>query len=167
MPFIHDHAQMFSASAVAAVGRQIAAARSQTGEELVVVTVPSVPGAEIDDAVGAEAQRIFAQQGVRGALLYVDRDDHRDALIAQPQSWFAAGEVPSLRRSLDARFALGEYDAGLEDLATAVLDIYRSHARPAPPSAIAPAPRLRVAAVIAAVVLAYLVILGASRREGG
>lgn len=158
---------MFSASAVAAVERSIAATRAQTGEELVVVTVPNLAGAEIGDTVDAEANRVFMQRGVRGALLYVDRDDRRDALIAQPAAWFPADEASMLRRELDAEFGLGNYDAGLENLTAAVLRVYDEHETPAPSNAIATAPRLRIALAIAAFVLAYFVVRGSTRREGG
>ncbi len=166
MLFIQDHAQVFSASTVAEVERRIASTRAETGEELVVVTVPQLPGAQASGAVEDEAERLFYQEGVRGTLLYVDRDDRRDAVIAQPAAWFGAQYVASIRQAMEARFRRAEYDAGLRAIADDVLAVYRAHPAATRASVTKAVPRLRIYAWIAAALLAYLVIRGTLRRAG-
>ncbi len=126
MLFVQDHAHVFSARTVAWVERRVAATRVETGEELVVVTVPRFPGAQASGAVADEAARLFDQEGVAGTLLYVDRDDRRDAVIAQPAAWFDAQHVASIRQAMEARFRRGAYDAGLRAAADDVLAVYRA-----------------------------------------
>jgi uncharacterized membrane protein YgcG len=164
--FVQDHAQVFSVRTVAGVERRIAATRAATGEELVVVTVPRLAGARASGVVEGEAERLFYQEGVRGTLLYVDRNDRRDAVIAQPAAWFDARRVAAIRRALEARFQRGEYDAGLRAVAGDVLAVYDAHAATSRAGVRKAAPRLRIYAWIAAALLAYLVIRGALRRAG-
>lgn len=156
---------MFSAQAISRTQNEIAALRARSGEELVVVTVTSEPDAGVPGAIEAEAQRIAAQEGVRGTLFYVDRGDRRDALLAEPVSWFPPATVARIRAHAEAAFAAGNDDAGLERVAGAVLAVYEAHA-PTRPSATPQAPRLRVYALVAALALAYLLVRGALRRAG-
>jgi uncharacterized membrane protein YgcG len=164
--FVQDHAQMFSSAAAASVAQRAAAARASTGEELIVITVSRFPGAQTGNAVESEARRIFAQDGVHGTLLYVDRDDRRDAIVAEPAAWFSPARVAALKRGLETDFRLGEYDEGLERFTTAVLDVYAKNAPIAANRDAGAAPRLRIYALIAAALIAYLVLRGAVRREG-
>lgn len=166
MPFVYDYAQVFSANTVARVERQIATVRAQTNEALVVVTVAHLPAAEIDDAVDDVAAQYDAQHGVQGSLLYVDRDDRRDALIAEPVAWFPRSDVLTMRRALEARFAAGEYDAGLSGLTSSVLHVYEHHRASPKQNATTPAPRARLYGIAVAALLAYLLVRAALRREG-
>jgi uncharacterized membrane protein YgcG len=162
--FVHDAAGVFSPAAVARVEARIEAMRERTGDELVVVTVASLPGVDGASAVREQAWNAFAQRGVHGALLYVDRDDRRDALIAQPETIFPPATRAALVAALDRSFAQGEYDGGLERLAASVDALYRRDATP--PSATNAAPRPRVWAIVAGAALAYLLIRGTLRRGG-
>jgi len=154
---------MFSQSVAATVSRRIAATRSITGEEVVVVTVERLASAEVDDAVQGEANRLFAVQGVRGTLIYVDREDRRDAIVAQPDAWFSAQRIARVKSMLESAFASGAYDRGLERATSAVLDVYLHDAQPASNRSASAPPRLRVYAIAVAALLAYLLAAGALR----
>lgn len=157
---------MFSPAAAASVSQRAAVARAATGEELVVVTVGRLPGAQSGNAVDGEATRLFSQEGVHGTLLYVDLDDRRDAIIAEPAAWFSPARLAALKRGLEDDFRNGEYDEGLEHFASAVLDVYAKNAPVTAKRDTDAAPRLRNYALIAAILIAYLALRGALRREG-
>jgi uncharacterized membrane protein YgcG len=166
LPFVYDYAHVFSAHTVARVEQQIAAVRAQTDEALVVVTVAHVPAAEIEDAVDDEAAQYYAQHGVHGSLLYVDRDDRRDALIAEPAAWFPLSDVSTMRQALEARFGAGEYDAGLVGLTSSILHVYEHGGGSPERNATIAAPRARLYGIAVAALLAYLLVRAALRREG-
>lgn len=154
---------MFSAQAVQQVERRIATVRKRTGEELLVVTVPSVPGASAPNVVSQEAERIALQRGAC-AVIYVDRGDRRDWIVARPEIWFPRKSVSAIRTRMEHAFRLHDYDAGLSGAVGAILGIYRTQA-PATVSVTKTAPRFDLYGWLIATVLAYLVIRG-SLREG-
>jgi uncharacterized membrane protein YgcG len=154
---------MFSAQAVQQATQRIAAVRKSTGEELLVVTVRSVPGASVPSAISQEAQRILLQQGA-AAVIYVDRGDHLDTIVARPEAWFAPRTVSAMREAMERKFRAHAYDAGLNGAVAAILGILRAHA-PARGGVTNAAPRFGLYGWLVAAVLAYVVVRG-MLREG-
>ncbi len=152
---------MFSAHVVQQVSQNASAVRAITGEELLVVTVPSVPGASAPDVISQEAERIRLQRGA-DAVIFIDRGDHRDWIVARPNAWFSPQEVSAVRTLMEQEFRLHAYDAGVRGAADTILAVYRTYA-PRSVSVTNTAPRFGLYGWLIAVVLAYLVIRGASR----
>src|SRR5690348_17922438 len=75
--FVHDGAGMLSASTVDALNTRIGNFNAQTGKEIVVETVPSVTGGDVQTA----AQNAFAQAQVNGVLIFVDKGDRQSYVL--------------------------------------------------------------------------------------
>lgn len=128
--FVQDGASMFAPATVASVNQRIQNFSSQTGKEIVVVTVASVPGGTLND-VHTAAQQAFAQQAVNGVLIYIDKGDRKDYIVpdaaGQRAGWFTAPTLTSIRTSMESEFRQGNFDAGLTAAVGGTLDVYRSH----------------------------------------
>ncbi|MBV9028144.1 MAG: TPM domain-containing protein [Candidatus Eremiobacteraeota bacterium] len=125
--FVQDQAGMFSASTVARLNERLAAFNAQTRKEVVVVTVPSLGGAALQQA----AQTTFGQQSVNGVLIFIARDDRRDIIVPDragvQAGWFTPDVLRSIRTSMEAQFRSEDYDAGITNAVDGILGIYRSH----------------------------------------
>ena len=125
--FVQDQAGMFSASTVAQLNERLAAFNAQTRKEVVVVTVPSLGGAALQQA----AQTTFGQQSVNGVLIFIARDDRRDIIVPDragvQAGWFTPDVLRSIRASMEAQFRAEDYDAGITNAVDGILGIYRSH----------------------------------------
>lgn len=163
--FVQDRAGMFSAAAVTRATERIAALRARTGNEILVVTVPSLPGAQTPGAVRDAAQQLLAQEGVNGVLVYIDRGDREDDLVSDQQGWFTPDSLTSIRAAMDSRFLSGGYDAGLRGVVGDLLRIYRSHAGGSPAGASA-APRFGLWGWLILGLAGYLVLRALLRRHG-
>ena len=75
--FVQDQAGMFSASTVSSLNERIGNFSAQTGKEIVVMTVPSLGNATLQDA----ANTAFSRQSVNGVLIFIARDDRRDIIV--------------------------------------------------------------------------------------
>src|SRR5579862_2300258 len=66
--FVQDGAGMFSSSTATALDQRISTLQSQTGKEVVVVTVPQLTSGE---TVAQAAQTVFNDQHVNGVLIFI------------------------------------------------------------------------------------------------
>jgi uncharacterized membrane protein YgcG len=125
--FVQDQAGMFSAGTVAALNQRIGNFNAQTGKEVVVVTVPSLGGATLQDA----ARNAFTQQQVNGVLVFVARDDRRDIIVPDragaQAGWFTPDVLRSIRTSMESQFHSENYDVGVTTAVDGVLNVYRAH----------------------------------------
>lgn len=128
--YVQDTASMFDPATVAQVNARIGSFNAQTGKEVVIVTVPSVPGGSMSD-VRAAAEKTFAQQSVNGVLIFVDKGDRKDIIVpdrAGTQSgWFSSETLASIRQSMEAQFKQEDYNGGLTTGVGGILGVYRSH----------------------------------------
>ncbi|MBV8434140.1 MAG: TPM domain-containing protein [Candidatus Eremiobacteraeota bacterium] len=126
--FVQDGAGMFSASTVAQLNQRIGNFNAQTGKDVVVVTVPSLNGATLQNA----AQSAFSQQNVNGVLIFVARDDRRDIIVPDragvQAGWFTPDVLRGIRESMEAQFRSENFDAGIAAAVDGVLNVYRAHA---------------------------------------
>lgn len=125
--FVQDTAGMFGADTVSQLNSRITNFNRQTGKEIVVVTVPSAPNADVVTA----AENTFAQQSVNGVLIYVDKGDRQSRIIPDragaQAGWFTTGTLQSIVNSMNAQFRAGNFDAGITGAVNSVFDVYRSH----------------------------------------
>ena len=125
--FVQDQAGMFSPATVAALNGRIGNFNAATGKEIVVVTVPSLGGATLQDAASAA----FSQQKVNGVLVFVARDDRRDIIVpdraGSQAGWFTSDALKTIRSSMESQFRSEDYDAGITAAVTGILNVYRAH----------------------------------------
>jgi uncharacterized membrane protein YgcG len=125
--FVQDQAGMFSASTVSALGARIGSFNAQTGKEVVVLTVPSLGGATLQDA----ASSAFAQQKVNGVLIFIARDDRKDIIVPDragvAAGWFTSDVLRSIRTTMESQFRSEDFDAGITSAVDGVLNVYRAH----------------------------------------
>ncbi len=154
---------MFSMPTVAYVQRRIESVRERTGRTLLVVTLASLTNAQVPGVLDEEAQRILEQRGA-DAVLYIDRDDRLDSLVARPQRWFTSTRIAAIRATMERNFADGRYDLGLRSAVAKILAVYTAGAAMGQGMANA-APPLRAYGWLAVAILLYLVVRGAARRR--
>lgn len=125
--FVQDQAQMFSPATVAALNQRIGNFNAQTGKEILVVTVPTLNGADIATAASAAAQ----QQGLNGVIVYIAKNDRRDIILpgrAEVRAgWFTRDTVAPIRQAMEAQFKAENFDGGITTAVGNILGIYRSH----------------------------------------
>ena len=128
---------MFSAGTVAQIEQRLTAFNTDTGKQVVVVTVPSLNGSTLEDA----AHQTFAQQNVNGVLIFIAKDDRRDIIVPDragvQAGWFVPDTLAPIRQSMEAQFKAEDFDAGITSAVDGVLGIYRSHAQSLPSHAAA------------------------------
>ena len=126
--FVHDTAGMFSQGTIDNLNSRISNFNAQTGKEIVVQTVDSVPGGD----VRAAAENAFAQQQVNGVLIFVDKGDRKDYVVpdraAVSAGWWNAQTSTSIARAMEAQFRAGDFDGGIATAVDMALNVYRSHA---------------------------------------
>ena len=136
--YVQDGAGMFSKQAIGQADGRIAAFNQATGKEVVVVTVPSLGGATLQDA----AAKAFSQQNVDGVLIFIARDDRRDIIVPDRAgaAWFTPDVLQSIRQQMEGDFKNEAFDSGLLAGVGGVLDVYRQHlqGRAAPNGGLAP-----------------------------
>ena len=125
--FVQDQAGMFSAATVAQLNDRVGNFNAQTGKEVVVVTTPSLGGANLQSA----ATTAFQQQRVNGVLIFVARDDRKDIIVPDRSGaqagWFTPDVLRSIRTGMESQFRSENYDAGITAAVDGVLNIYRAH----------------------------------------
>jgi len=150
--YVQDGAGMFSKQMIDRVDGRIDAFNRATGKEIVVVTVPSLDGANLQDA----AAKAFSQQNVDGVLIFIARDDRRDIIVPDRAGvragWFTPEVLRSIRTQIESAFRSEAFDDGLLSGVDGVLAVYRQHTQgraaqgsalaPGQPNAPATAPRL-------------------------
>jgi uncharacterized membrane protein YgcG len=125
--FVQDQAGMFSPGTVSTLSSSIGSFNAQTGKEIVVMTVPSLGAATLQDAAGTA----FAQQKVNGVLIFIARDDRRDIIVpdraGSQAGWFTPDVLRSIRTTMESQFRSEDYDAGVTSAVDGILNVYRAH----------------------------------------
>ena len=125
--FVHDDAQMFSAATVAQLDSRISNFNAQTGKEIVVQTVASVPGGD----VRAAAETAFAQQQVNGVLIFISKGDRKDWILPDralvQAGWWSSQTSQSIASSMESQFKNEDFDGGISNAVAGALNVYRSH----------------------------------------
>ncbi|HEY8298635.1 MAG TPA: TPM domain-containing protein [Candidatus Baltobacteraceae bacterium] len=126
--FVQDGAGIFSQGVVSQLEGRLVSFNAQTGKEVVVVTVPSLPAGQ---SVQAAAQSTATQQQVNGTLIYIASGDRKAYVLpdsaAARAGWFTAGTSATVVQDMTSQFKAGNYDAGITSAVNDVLNIYRSH----------------------------------------
>ena len=125
--FVQDQAAMFTSNTVDQLNARISNFNAQTGKEIVVETVPSVAGGDVQ----AAAENAFAQQQINGVLIFVDKGDRKDYLVpdraAVQAGWWDSSTSQSILRAMEAQFRAGDFDGGITTAVNLALNIYHSH----------------------------------------
>jgi uncharacterized membrane protein YgcG len=125
--FVHDQAGMFGAQTVEQLDTRIGNFNAQTGKEIVVDTVDSVPGGDVRTA----AQKAFAQQNVNGVLIFIDKGDRQDWIApdqaAVQAGWWNSETSQSIAQAMQSQFKAGDFDGGITTAVAMALNVYRSH----------------------------------------
>jgi len=123
--YVTDDAHLFSDAAVAQVNQQAGDLYAQTHKEVVVVTTPSLAGATIDSAI----EKSFAQLQVNGVEIYISKADHAIKIAGDTASsrFFPTGSYQSIATSMRASFKAGDYDGGIENAVSLIVNTYRGH----------------------------------------
>ncbi|WP_395608755.1 TPM domain-containing protein [Pseudomonas sp. B22129] len=123
-----DTAQMIDPATRQQLTQQLQALEQTTGDQIVVVTVPGLQGAAIED-FGYQLGRQWGigQKGKdNGALLIVARDEHRvrievgyglEGVLTDAQSWVIINQV------IAPKFKAGNYSQGISDGVAAMLQV--------------------------------------------
>ena len=123
-----DQAQLLSAEAKVRLVERLAAHEQQTGNQLVVVTLPSLGGYSIDD-YGYQLGRhwgIGQQDRDNGALLIVSRDDRKlriEVGYGLEGSLTDALSSAIINQRILPQFRRGDFEAGIEQGVDAMLKI--------------------------------------------
>ncbi len=122
---VQDGAGLFSASTVAQLNQQIGNFTAQTGKQIVVVTVPSLNGNDLQSA----AQTVFQQQSINGILIFIAKDDRRDIIVPGPATaqFFPEPTIVSIRQSMESQFKDEDYDGGITTAVNGILNVFRAH----------------------------------------
>jgi uncharacterized protein len=128
--FVQDGASMFGSSTVTSLNQTIGDFNRTTGKEVVVVTVPSLDGATVQDA----AEKAFATQQVNGVLIFLAKTERKDLVVPDraAASFFPRGTTSSISAAMRGYFRSGDYDEGITTGVNLVIDQYRSHERVMP-----------------------------------
>jgi uncharacterized protein len=123
-----DAAQLLSAEAKARLVERLEAHEQQTGNQLVVVTLPSLGGYDIDD-YGYQLGRhwgIGQQDNDNGALLIVSRDDRKVRIevgYGLEGSLTDALSSAIIHQRILPQFRNGDFESGIEQGVDAMLKI--------------------------------------------
>ncbi len=125
--FVSDQAGMFSPSTVDALNTRIGNFNAQTGKEIIVQTVPSVPNGDVQ----AAAENAFSQGQVNGVLIFIDKGDRKDWIIpdraAVQSGWWSSQTSQTIAQAMQAQFKAGDFDGGITTAVSSALNVYRSH----------------------------------------
>lgn len=125
--FVQDDAGMFGASTIDSLNTRLSNFNAQTGKEVVVLTVPSVSGSDVQTA----AHNAFSQRNVNGVLIFIDKGDRRWEIVPDnagvQAGWFTSSTTQNIGNAMQAQFKAGDFDGGITTAVNGVLDIYRSH----------------------------------------
>ena len=169
-----DLADLLSPTDAAALEARLAAFEDDVGSQLVVLTVPSLDGAPIEDYAirVAEAWKLGREGIDDGVLLLIARDERRMRLEV---GYGLEGSLTDARarRILDhvitPRFRAGDFAGGVRDGMDAVMATIRGETpapegRQAPPSAPSPLPPLGALLLQLIVFLAIIAFIRRLRR---
>lgn len=123
--YVIDDAHLLSAAAVSQIDGQVGTLVSQTGKEVLVVTTASLNGVAADTAI----EKSFSQQAVNGVEIYIAKDDHviRIAGDRASSQFFPSGSYQTIAQSMRASFRAGDYDGGVENAVSEIVNTYRGH----------------------------------------
>lgn len=123
--YVQDGAHMLNASTIDDVNSKVGAFNAQTGKEVLVVTVPSLDGTPINDAV----ERSFAQNQVNGVLIFLAKDEKQGRIVGDKaaRSFFPQGTFQNIYDGMRGYLRSGDYDGAVKTGVGLTLDQYRSH----------------------------------------
>ena len=123
--YVVDDAHLLSASAVSQINQQVGDFAAQTGKEIVVVSTDSLNGATPDAAI----ERSFAQQQVNGVEIFIAKNEHQIRIAGDVASrkFFPSGSFQTIAQSMRASFKTGDYDGGVTNAVSLILNTYRGH----------------------------------------
>jgi uncharacterized membrane protein YgcG len=119
--YITDGAGMFSPETLKKIARINAELEQKTGTFVAVTTVKTSG----DEPLGAAAAQAAAARHISGAIIYVDRDPRRFAIVYGPKAnvLFTPELQASIEQSLSAAFRAGQYDSGIVAATSAIADV--------------------------------------------
>ncbi|HTV74837.1 MAG TPA: TPM domain-containing protein [Candidatus Acidoferrales bacterium] len=125
--YVFDNAGLLSAQTVQSLNQTIADFNSQTGKEVVVVTVPTLGGKTISQ----EAEDTGAQLQVNGVLILLAKAEKQDIVVGDVASraFFPPGSFTAIHQAMRGYLRSGDFDDGVRTGVNLVLDQYRSHER--------------------------------------
>ncbi|BDE05001.1 hypothetical protein WPS_02770 [Vulcanimicrobium alpinum] len=123
--YVIDDAHLLSPTAIAQINQQVGDFNAQTRKEVVVVTTPTLGGVAPDAAI----ERSFAQQQVNGVEIFIAKNEHeiRIAGTTAASRYFPAGSYQTIARTMRASFKTGDYDGGVENAVSTIINTYRGH----------------------------------------
>lgn len=124
--YVVDDAHLLSPSAVAQINQKVADFNAQTGKEIVVVTTPSLDGQSPDAAI----EKSFAQQQVNGVEIFIAQKEHQIRIAGDTASrrFFPSGSFQTIAQSMRDSFRSNDYDGGVENAVSLIINQYLSHA---------------------------------------
>lgn len=128
---VQDQANILSPATVAQIERLDDEINRATGQDLLVVTEPTLSG-----TLQEEANAIFRREGLKGMLILVVPDSKKLGLVPgrSAQTLFPSARLQQIRQSMLPDFRRGDYNAGIVSGATQVRDTFVQ----APAGALAP-----------------------------
>jgi uncharacterized protein len=134
---VNDFAQMLRPETVSGLEAQLSQFESQSGNEVAIVTVATLP---TDETIETYAVKIFEEWGIgkekedNGVLLLIARDDHEMRIEVgyglEPEvTDIESGRI--IREILAPAFQAGEYDKGVADAVSAIISSIETELAPA------------------------------------
>jgi uncharacterized protein len=123
--YVIDGAHMLSSAAIAQIDSQVSAFNAQTGKEVLVVTTPSLNGASPEAAI----TQSFEQNAVNGVEIFIAKNERviRIAGDRASSQFFPGNAYQSIAMSMRASFRAGDFDAGVENAVSIIINTYRGH----------------------------------------
>lgn len=109
--YVDDSAQMFKPETIAAVNARDVQLQARTGAAVTVVTVKTTGGVPVQTAASREAHK----RAMKGALIYIARDDQRVSIEydASTEKLFQPALQSSIEQTLQGTTRMGIRDDGL------------------------------------------------------
>jgi uncharacterized protein len=123
--YVDDGANMIGASAISQINSEVGAFNARTGKEVVVVTVPSLNGATLQDA----AEKTFAAKQVNGVLIFLAKSERQGGVMGDKaaKAFFPPGTFQNIYDGMRGYLRSGDVDDAVKTGVNLTLDQYRSH----------------------------------------
>jgi len=125
--YVQDGAGMLSSTTVDQLNTEIGAFNARTGKEVVVVTVPSLNGSTLADAMS----QTFRNDAVNGVLIFIAKAERKGGVVGDVASraFFPPGSFRNIYDAMLGYFRTGDFDKGVETGVGLVITEYESHSR--------------------------------------
>jgi uncharacterized protein len=123
--YVIDDAHLLSPTAIAQVNQQVGDLNARTGKEVLVVTTDSLNGVTPQAAI----ERSFAQNQVNGVEILIAKSEKQIQVNGDRASrqFFPSGSFGPIVQTMRASFKAGDYDGGVENAVSLVINTYRGH----------------------------------------